>query len=69
MLGIAFYASLFYDNRFSPYKSYVLAGMVPVGVFAMSTSLFYYKVQWMLAALAAVRIAEYCHMARRSHED
>ncbi len=54
ILVVAFFIAVIVTGRLSPYRSYVWCGLVPILVFSISTSLFYFKVVWVLAAFAVV---------------
>ena len=53
---ILIFAATLFAARLSPYKTYVWAGMVPILAFSLSTTLFHFKILWVLIALAAVRV-------------
>lgn len=59
LLGLIGVVSIFLATllvaRYSPYKSYVWVGMLPILVFSFSTTLFHFKILWVLMALASVR--------------
>lgn len=55
-LSVAVIASGVWAARSSPYKAPVFVAMIPLAVFSLSLSMFYFKVLWFILALAVVRV-------------
>lgn len=55
LLVVATFVAIGVTARHSPYHKFVWAGLIPLTLFAMSTSLWHFKILWFVAALAAVR--------------